>query len=279
MRVEDKVTLIVGGGRGIGRAIAHAFVSEGAKVAVLARTQTQVEEVAQSIQAAGGVALALVGDVASPADIDSAISTIEQRLGCVQVLVNSAARLRPIGPFADVDIDDWWDTFQVNLRGPAIVCRRVIPAMIKAGSGKIINMSGGGATSPRANFTAYGVSKAALVRFTETLAEELKPHNIQVNAIAPGAVRTQMTEEIVIAGQLAGSRELQQAQGILREGGNSAENAAELAVFLASAESDGITGRLISAVWDDWRHLGEHSEEIAASDLYTLRRVVPKDRS
>ena len=151
--------------------------------------------------------------------------------------------------------------------------------MIKAGSGKIINMSGGGATSPRANFTAYGVSKAALVRFTETLAEELKPHNIQVNAIAPGAVRTQMTEEIVIAGQLAGSRELQQAQGILREGGDSAENAAELAVFLASAESDGITGRLISAVWDDWRHLGEHSEEIAASDLYTLRRVVPKDRS
>jgi len=279
MRVEDKVTLIVGGGRGIGRTIAHAFVSEGAKVAVLARTQTQVEEVAQSIQAAGGVALALVGDVASPADIDSAVSTIEQRLGCVQVLVNSAARLRPIGPFADVDIDDWWDTFQVNLWGPAIVCRRVIPAMIKAGSGKIINMSGGGATSPRANFTAYGVSKAALVRFTETLAEELKPHNIQVNAIAPGAVRTQMTEEIVIAGQLAGSRELQQAQGILREGGDSAENAAELAVFLASAESDGITGRLISAVWDDWRHLGEHSEEIAASDLYTLRRVVPKDRS
>lgn len=279
MRVEDKVTLVVGGGRGIGRAIAQAFAREGAKVAVLARTQTQVEETAQSIQAAGGVALALVGDVASPADIDSAISTIEQRLGCVQVLVNSAARQRPIGPFADVDIDDWWNTFQVNLRGPAMVCRRVIPAMIKAGSGKIINMSGGGATSPRANFTAYGVSKAALVRFTETLAEELKPHNIQVNAIAPGAVRTQMTEEIVIAGQSAGSRELQQAQGILRESGNAAENAAELAVFLASAESDGITGRLISAVWDDWRHLGEHSEEIAASDLYTLRRVVPKDRS
>jgi NAD(P)-dependent dehydrogenase (short-subunit alcohol dehydrogenase family) len=171
MRVEDKVTLVVGGGRGIGRVIAHAFASEGAKVALLARTRTQVEEAAQSIQAAGGVAIALVGDVASPADIDSAISTIEQRLCCVQVLVNSAARQRPIGPFADVDIDEWWDTFQVNLWGPAVVCRRVILAMIKAGSGKIINMSGGGAASPRANFTAYGVSKAALVRFTETLAE------------------------------------------------------------------------------------------------------------
>jgi 3-oxoacyl-[acyl-carrier protein] reductase len=146
--------------------------------------------------------------------------------------------------------------------------------MIKRRSGVIINFSGGGATSSRPNFSAYATAKAGIVKFTEVLADELKPYRIRINAIAPGAVNTKMLDEILKIGRKAGNVELAAAKKRALEGGISAELAAELAVFLASSDSANLSGRLVSAVWDDWKHWSKkYIKKIMAGESLTLRRV------
>jgi 3-oxoacyl-[acyl-carrier protein] reductase len=145
--------------------------------------------------------------------------------------------------------------------------------------GSIINISGGGATSPRPNFTAYAASKAALVRFSETLAIEAAGRGVRVNCIAPGIMRTRMVEQVVELGaKLSGAQEYRKAQDVMERGGISPGTPAELAVLLASERSQSITGKLLSAAWDPWREAPGHAGELAASDIYTLRRIVPEDR-
>jgi 3-oxoacyl-[acyl-carrier protein] reductase len=151
--------------------------------------------------------------------------------------------------------------------------------MIESGGGAIINISGGGASGPRPNFSAYATAKSGLVRFSETLAQELQPYNVSVNCVAPGAMNTPMLDEIIRSGaELSGAGEYQQASRIRREGGGSPDNVARLCLFLASAEARGITGKLISAAWDPWPALLQHSADLSGSDIYTLRRIVPRDR-
>jgi 3-oxoacyl-[acyl-carrier protein] reductase len=151
--------------------------------------------------------------------------------------------------------------------------------MKSQGYGKIINLSGGGATAPLPRFPAYAASKAAVVRFTETIAEELAASHIDVNAIAPGALNTRLLDQILEAGpERAGEDFYRRSLKQREEGGASLELAAQLALFLASSESDGISGRLISAVWDDWRSFPRYRERIQKSDVFTLRRIVPQDR-
>jgi 3-oxoacyl-[acyl-carrier protein] reductase len=145
--------------------------------------------------------------------------------------------------------------------------------MIKRRRGRIINLSGGGATSPRPNFSAYSASKAAIVRLTETLAEEMKPFDIQINAIAPGAINTRMLDEVLTAGKTAGDVALSQAKQQKRTGGDSVDAVVALAVFLASEESGGLTGKLISAQHDPWREWAGKADELNASPLYTIRRL------
>ena len=167
----------------------------------------------------------------------------------------------------------------MNLLVPVELCRAAAAWMIPRGSGKIINISGGGATSPRPHFSAYATAKAGLVRFSETLAVELAEHHIQVNAIAPGAMNTAMHQAVIEAGaDRAGKREFAAAVEQDQRGGVPPVRAAELCVFLASEAAAGISGRLISAVWDDWPSLAEKAGVLASGDIYTLRRIVPKDR-
>jgi 3-oxoacyl-[acyl-carrier protein] reductase len=145
--------------------------------------------------------------------------------------------------------------------------------MIKQCSGKIINLSGGGAASPHPCFSAYATSKAAVVRFTETISEEVKEFNVQANAIAPGGIATRLQDEVIAAGELAGAEALANAKKIKATGGTPLDKPASLAVFLASDESKGLTGKLISAVWDDWQNMGTQISDIMSSDIYTLRRI------
>jgi len=162
---------------------------------------------------------------------------------------------------------------------PVAMCRLIVPWMAERRRGKIINLSGGGATGPRPNFSAYAASKAALVRFTEILAAETCDLGIGVNCIAPGAMPTAMLESILASGPcLAGQREYESAVNAGRSGTSTLDRAADLCVFLASRESDGITGKLISAVWDPWERLADHLEDLQSTDVYTLRRIVPEDR-
>jgi len=237
------------------------------------RTIGEVESAAREAEGLGRKALAVRADVSRLADVEAMVKQSLERFGRIDILVNNAAVQPPIGPLWENDPEEWLQTILTNLGGVFLCSRAVIPTMIRQGGGKIINLSGGGATSPRPYFSAYAASKAAVVRLTETLAEELKPHGIQVNAIAPGAVYTHMTEEVLSAGASAGERALAEAERVKAHAVGS-DAAAELAVFLASEDSDGLTGRLISAMWDDWRSLPRRLSEVMESDLYTLRRVV-----
>ena len=174
----------------------------------------------------------------------------------------------------DNDVEEWIKTVNINLIGTFLCSKMVLPVMIERRRGKIINLSGGGATGPRPRFSAYAASKAAVVRFTETLAEEVKEFNIQVNAIAPGALSTRMHDQVLTVGEAAGEKELALSRRVKEGRGTPFELPAGLAVFLASDDSDGLTGRLISAVWDDWRSMSkEKIEEIMGRELYTLRRI------
>jgi 3-oxoacyl-[acyl-carrier protein] reductase len=273
MRLLDKVAIVTGAGRGIGRTIALTFAREGADVVVVSRTFSEVEETASQIRALGRRALALKVDISRTEDVDNMVKSALQKFGRIDVLVSNAGILGPIGPLVENDVEHWAETIKVNLIGTFLCCKIVLPIMIKQGWGKIIHLSGGGAAYPRPRFSAYAASKAAVVRLTETLAEEVKEYNIQVNAIAPGAISTRLHQEILAAGDNAGETALAETKKVIETGGTPSAVPAALAVFLASDESDGLTGKLISAVWDDWQNMGKRASEIVSSDLYTLRRV------
>jgi len=273
-KLKDKVAIVTGSGRGIGRAIALAFAREGADVVALSRTQSEVMETATQVGALGRRALALEAGVSKKEDVERVVRSTMHEFGKVDVLVNNAGILGPVGPVVDNDVEEWIRTININLIGTFLCTKMVLPIMIERRRGKIINLSGGGATGPRPRFSAYAASKAAVVRFTETLAEEVKEFNIQVNAIAPGALSTRMHNQVLAVGEAAGDEELALSRRVKEGRGTPFEVPAGLAVFLASDESDGLTGRLISAVWDDWRGMSkERIEEIMGRELYTLRRI------
>jgi 3-oxoacyl-[acyl-carrier protein] reductase len=279
--LHGKTALVTGGSRGLGLEIARQLSARGANVALLARdAEALAAAAAEVLKAADGepVVFHLPVDLTSRAAIDAAFQQITRRFPSIDILVNNAAVQGPLGPLESADFDAWRRVFEVDLFAAARLCQLAIPGMRASGGGKIINISGGGATGPRPDVSAYACAKTALVRLTETLAEELKDARIDVNAVAPGAMNTRMLEETLAAGPGGASREYAAALERAKSGGTPPQRAAELVVFLASPASDGITGRLISAVWDDWATLGEHREELSRGDIYTLRRIVPKDR-
>jgi NAD(P)-dependent dehydrogenase (short-subunit alcohol dehydrogenase family) len=190
--------------------------------------------------------------------------------GGVQVLIAAAAVQGPIGPFLEGKPKQWWDVLETNVLGVMLACRAVLPQMIERRSGKIIVLSGPGAADPRPNFAPFAASKAAVVRLVETLAEEIREHNVQVNAISPGGTYTSMTDEIIQAGMNAGTKDLEEAEQVRLTGGASPEKQLQLALFLASERSNHISGKLIQ-VNDDWKRL-EHDNMHPAA--YTLRRVL-----
>jgi NAD(P)-dependent dehydrogenase (short-subunit alcohol dehydrogenase family) len=197
-----------------------------------------------------------------------------ERFGTIDILVNNAGIAGPVGPLQESDVDAWIRTIQVNLLGTYLCCRAVLPIMLQHGRGKIINLSGAGATNAWRHLSAYGASKVAVVRLTETLALELAGTQIQVNALGPGSIHTQMWEELRDSAQAVGDAQLYAlGQRVTSGGGASLERATALAVFLASDASGALSGRLISAVTDDFSTLSAQAERIMASDGLTLRRV------
>jgi 3-oxoacyl-[acyl-carrier protein] reductase len=221
----------------------------------------------------------MAADISSVLQIQMLAGIAIQTLGGLDGVVNNAGMLGPKGLVEQTDPGDWMDTLQTNLLGPVMLCQAVLPLFRRRGYGKIVNLSGGGATAPMPRLSAYAASKAALVRFTETLAEETRGSGIDVNAVAPGALRTRMTKEAVEAGPKAvGADFFERMKKVQSEGGAPLEDAAALCAFLLSSASDGITGKLISAVWDNWQLLPERRGGLDASDVYTLRRIVPRDR-
>jgi len=280
MKLKNRVAVITGANRGLGEVIARTFAEEGAGLVLAARDGELMQRVAQSLPHAGDQRVEwLQADVSVSRDIEAIRERAIASFGRVDILVNNAGVYGPIGSFEDADWQEWVAAFNVNLMGTVLMSRAIVPLMKQQQYGKIINLSGGGATAPLPRFSAYAASKAAVVRFTETIAEELAASHIDVNAIAPGALNTRFLDQVLEAGpDRTGDEFYQRSLKQRDEGGAPLKLAAELAVFLASSHSDGISGRLISAVWDEWRRFPEWREQIRKSDVFTLRRIVPKDR-
>ena len=269
--------LITGASRGLGRSIAEEFWKHGASLALVARNGAALDQLSAELRARGGGSIEVIpADLSDPLTPAAIVDRLRSKWGHLDVLVNNAAVAGPIGPAWDNDWREWGQTIQVNLLAPVALCRLCLPWMSRGSA--IVNLAGGGATRARANFSAYGTAKAALVRFTETLALEAAGLGIRVNAISPGILNTELVDAVVRAGPDKAGDDYAKVLEVKRKGGESPEKAAALAFFLASPASDGITGRLISAVWDPWTTLAAHAAELRESDIYTLRRIVPEDR-
>lgn len=262
--------LVTGAGRGIGKRLAIGFATKGARVGLLARSKAELDLCHLEIEHAGGSALRLRADVGDFEQITAAVERMRVQFGAhPRVLLCAAGILGPIGPFAESGPKAWEEVIRTNLVGVLNACRAVLPHMIEARSGKVIILTGGGATPARPNFAVYGAAKTALVRFAETLADEVEQHNVQVNCLSPGATYTHMTDQIVAAGERAGWREIDEAKQVRITGGMAPEKQIELALFLASEQSNHISGRLIN-VQDDWKKL---KDKTVSPELYRLRRV------
>ena len=261
--MDDKpstVALVTGGGRGIGQGIAIGLVKAGMRVAVTARSADQL---AETVDLAGGGTIAIAADVADPAAVRAMVREVEQRLGPVDLLVNNAGTSGPYGPLWESDPETWWRCQEVNLRGPYLCCREVLPGMIARRSGRIVNVASGAGIFAIPEMSAYVASKTALIRLSEQIALEAGPHGVKVFPIRPGVVRTAMVEE--------GRKKVAMIQKILDDGLDvTPQVVANLVLFLASGRADALSGRLFS-VNDDIEGMVRRAEEVESGELYLLR--------
>lgn len=280
--LTNKIAIITGANQGLGLEISKKYLAAGASLMVCARNKILLEASCQTLATLAApeqVIVAMSADISKSDDVSALISETLRQFGRIDILVNNAGVYGPKGAIEEIDWNEWLRAIEINLFGSILMCRAVIPYFKAAGRGKIIQLSGGGATNPLPMISAYAVSKAAIIRFTETLAEEVREYNIDVNAIAPGALNTRMLDEIIEAGpDKVGRAFYERSLKQKDDGGAPLNKGADLAVFLGSTASDGITGKLISAIWDDWDDFPNHLSQLQQSDVYTLRRIVAKDR-
>lgn len=281
--LEGRAAIITGASQGLGLAITRAYVAAGADVLICARDGQLLEqaqkEVAKSSKR-GQKVEAQVADVSKRAEVDRLVDLALQIFPRLHILVNNAGIYGPKGMIEKVNWDEWVRAIEINLFGSVLMCRAVLPHFKAQQYGKIVQLSGGGATNPLPRISAYAASKAAVVRFAETLAEEVRGDHIDVNAIAPGALNTRLLDEVLASGpEKVGQEFYDRAVKQKAQGGSALEKGAQLAVFLGSATSDGLTGKLLSALWDPWERLIDYLQELRQTDVYTLRRIVPQDRS
>ncbi|WP_375413842.1 SDR family NAD(P)-dependent oxidoreductase [uncultured Bradyrhizobium sp.] len=283
MKLKGRFALITGASQGLGAEIARQFVANGASVMLCARSADKLRDQQQALAPLllpGSRIVTVAGDVGEVNDVDAIFARINSDFPRLDILVNNAGIYGPMGNIENVHWNEWVDAIRINLLGLVYVARAAVPIFRSQRYGKMINISGGGAANPMPGITAYAVSKAGVVRFTESLALECKADNIDVNAIAPGALVTQMMTQLLEAGpDKVGKDFYERMKKIADEGGTPLDVGAALCVFLGSSESDGITGKLIAAQWDRWEDWPLHLDELNSSDVYTLRRITGRDRN
>ncbi len=281
-QLKGRWAIVTGANRGLGESIAQRYVQEGASVVMCARDGQRLDEVRGRLAALAGpgqAVHALTADVSQPGAADAVAACALREGGRIDVLVNNAGVYGPMGAIEDVDWTQWMRAIEINLGGSVLMARAVLPAMKAQRSGRIIQISGGGATNPMPRISAYAASKAAVVRFAESLALEVRADGIDVNAIAPGALNTAMLDEVLKAGpQAVGQDFYDRSLKQQESGGAGLDAGTDLAVFLASDAAAGISGKLISALWDRWADWPAQRDALAASDAYTLRRIAGRDR-
>lgn len=280
--LAGKNIIITGASRGLGCYVARAMWQNGANLFLTARSQEALTELREELvrSALHGQSIFILSvDLKQLQNTALIVRKAREVWSQLDGLVNNASILGPMGRTWEICWEKWQETISINLYASIALCRDCVPWMSENSGGRIINLSGGGAAGLRPYFSAYAVSKTGIVRFSEILSEEAREFNVQVNCVAPGALNTDMLEEVLSAGvDNVGKEEYNRALRQKESGGASPERAANLCVFLASSAADGITGKLISAMWDNWENLPEHVSDLTETDIYTLRRIVPKDR-
>lgn len=283
MKLDGKRAIVTGSSQGLGLEIAKAYAREGASVILCSRTESDIEKAKKEVESVcvSGEQriIGLSADVSEMADVTRLAATAEHYFGGLDILVCNAGIYGPKGALETSDWQAWVHAVKVNLFGTVLPCKLLLPLLRRSHGGKIIILSGGGATKPLPYLSSYATSKAAVVRFGETLALEVAQDMIDVNMVAPGALNTRLLDEILNAGPgVVGAEFFEASRKQKDSGGTPPEKGASLCVFLASSLSNGISGRLISAVWDPWEQFTESNSIISGTDVYTLRRIVPEDR-
>jgi len=279
MKLKDRVILIFGGGRGLGRTVALFCAREGARVAVAARSEEDLKETADFVRSqVGGEArvMSVRCDVTLEQEVKDAIAKTEKKFGPIFGLVCAAGIYGSIGPFEETPIDEWIKAIDVNLIGTVRCIQAALHGMKKRHDGRILLFSGGGqGAMPR--FSSYVASKGAIGRLTETLGAEFAPHGIYLNAIVPGPVNTRFLDDLLAAGpEKVGVERYEASIEQKQQGGKPPEKAGELAVFLLSTQSIGLYGKTISANYDRYWEI-EDPESVSKSDVFAMRRVVSAD--
>jgi NAD(P)-dependent dehydrogenase (short-subunit alcohol dehydrogenase family) len=268
--------VVTGAGRGIGRHIAETLARAGAALALCSRSPGELDQLARELGRDFGTdLLAAPVDVSEPAAVEAFALQVLDRFGRVDVLVNNAGVYGPVGLITEVDMGQWAAAVAVDLFGVAYGIHAFAPSMVAAGGGRIITMAGGGigGRSTPSRVSAYTAAKSAVVTLTETVARELAPHRVWVNALAPGAISTSLIDTVIEAGPEAAGDDFFRGSVRQRQEGDSIEKVGEAVLFLATGRSGELTGKLISAKWDSLDSLGARAAELNASSLYTLRRI------
>jgi len=282
MKLINKRAIITGASQGFGLAVAESFVREGCSVVLCARNAPELKHAADTLRAKAPPGVRVeptVCDVASATSVADLFNFAVVMFGGLDIAVSNAGIYGPKGPTETIAPDDFQAAVQVNLMGTLYVCQEALRIFKPQKHGKIILLSGGGATKPMPNIASYAATKAAVVRLGETLAEEVRDLGIDINSIAPGALNTRLLAEVLAAGPDKVGKAFYDASIKQRQtGGAPLENGAELCVYLASDASNGVTGKLISAVWDPWPNLKQKLAQWNHGEIYTLRRIVPEDR-
>lgn len=267
--------VVTGSSTGIGRALTERLLAKGHRVWGLARSD-QTPLTASHPSLFTGVRC----DVSRWSEVERAAALVAETEKHVDAVITCAGLQGEIGRTLTADAARWSETVRANLDGTFHVLRAFAPLLARAPRrAKIVCFSGGGATKPRARFSAYGVAKTGVVRLVETIAEEERGQPLDINAVAPGAINTRLTDEVLALGpDVVGAAEYAAAQKQKVGGGASLDKALGLVEWLLSPASDGVSGRLIAAPWDPWPTLDRHVAELASSDIYTLRRITPEER-
>jgi len=277
--MSEKFILITGASKGLGKFLAQYLAHLGYNLCLISKNEDLLYKLSAKISSeTDRQVIPIVCDLSDKKAVEKLIPSLKSSVHSLETLINNAAIHGPIGAVWENNWELWQEVIQVNLIAPVFLCRACVPLMQKTG-GSIINISGGGATSPRPHFSAYATAKAGLVRFSETLAAEVNNFGIRVNCIAPGPMKTDLLSQIVEQGKnSSGQKEFDLAEEVLKKGGTDMNLVADLVFFLISKHGSKVTGKLISAVWDDWKMWPKYSDELNFSDVYTLRRITGRDR-
>lgn len=277
-----KTVLITGGSQGLGFEISKRFLKDGYSILICARNKNKLVQAKKELDKFNLCSQDIEifqCDISNKKQVDSMINFFFSKFKSLDVLVNNASIHGPLGKVEEVDWEEWTKAININIFGTIYLTKSLIGHFKKSNKGKIINISGGGATSSLPFVSAYAISKVAIVRFTESLADELKDYNISVNAIAPGAMKTRLLKELENAGPTKiGSNYYNKVTEFQAENSRNEIKASNLCCYLASNEASWINGKLISAVWDNWKNFSDNKRQIIDTDIYNLRRILPTDR-